>query len=241
MIYGVFSDIHGNLEALEAVMADMAARGIERYWCLGDIVGYGADPNECIRRVRGVAEHTVMGNHDSAAIGREDTTHFNRYAREACEWTAGRLEPENREWLKGLPLTVMAGDIMLVHASPFEPKSWPYMFYVSDMLNGFNALQGRAAFIGHSHQPVVLVNRGGEYFSFAGEEFRLEPGTRCIVNVGSVGQPRDNNPEASYAVWDSDTSTVRIRRVAYDTETAMRKIREAGLPDILAQRLEFGN
>ena len=222
-------------------MTDMAREGALKYWCLGDLVGYGANPNECVEKVRSLAELTVLGNHDAACVGLENTANFNRYAREACDWTAGQITPANREWLRNLPPTAMADDIFLVHASPFEPKSWHYMLYISDMLNGFKALTTPMAFIGHSHQPIILVHRNGEFFSFNGAEYVVEEGTRCIVNVGSIGQPRDGNPGSCYAIWDSETRKVHLRRVSYDVEAVQKKIRTAGLPEILASRLEFGN
>lgn len=241
MKYGVFSDIHGNLEALVAALSDMSREGVEKYWCLGDLVGYGANPNECVEKVRQLADMTVLGNHDAACVGLEDTSSFNRYAREACDWTAAQLLPFNSEWLRSLPLTATADDVFLVHASPFEPKGWHYMLYISDMINGFKSLTAPMAFIGHSHQPIILVHRGEEFFSFSGDEFHCEEGTRCIVNVGSIGQPRDGNPAVCYAIWDSKERMIKLKRVAYDVEAAQRKIRAAGLPDILASRLEFGN
>lgn len=241
MKYGVFSDVHGNLEALDSVLADMKKEGCEKFWCLGDLVGYGANPNECIEKIRAIADQTVLGNHDSASVGLEDTVHFNRYAREAVEWTSAHLLPYNRDWLKSLPYTAMVGGVLLVHSSPAEPRSWRYMNYISDMLKGFKALEGNMAFIGHSHQPMILINRNEEFFSINSEEYRVEEGIRCIVNVGSVGQPRDNIPDASYVIWEPDTMMVRQKRVGYDVSTAQKKIREAGLPEILAARLETGN
>lgn len=241
MKIGVFSDIHGNLEALEAVLADMALAGAARKWCLGDIVGYGANPNECADLVRNTAETTVLGNHDLACVDLAETANFNRYAREACVWTEGQLTNQNKEWLKGLPLTAERDGITLVHASPFQSRSWPYMLYISDMINGFKSLTTPMAFIGHSHQPIILVRREGEYFSINTPEYRVEDGAVCIVNTGSVGQPRDGEPKACYALWEPEERRITLKRVPYDVEAAQKKIRAAGLPDILASRLEFGN
>jgi diadenosine tetraphosphatase ApaH/serine/threonine PP2A family protein phosphatase len=239
--YGVFSDIHGNLEALNEVLKDMEKEGCKKYWCVGDLVGYGANPNECIEKVRALADITVLGNHDSACVGLEDTSNFNQYARKAVDWTAGQIAPYNKDWLQKLPYTAVVDGVLLVHASPSEPRAWRYMLTISDMLRGFKAMEGNMAFIGHSHQPLILINRGEDFFSINGEEYHVEDGVRCIVNVGSVGQPRDGVPDASYAIWEPDTRTILLKRVGYDVATAQRKIREAGLPDILASRLETGN
>ena len=149
------------------------------------------------------------------------------------------LHREPAYWM--LRVTAMVDGILLVHSSPAEPRSWRYMNYISDMLKGFKALEGNMAFIGHSHQPMILINRGEEFFSINREEYRVEDGIRCIVNVGSVGQPRDNIPDASYVIWEPEIKTVYLKRVGYDVSTAQKKIREAGLPEILAARLETGN
>ena len=243
MKIGIFSDVHGNLEALEKVLAEMAREGVERYWCLGDVVGYGANPNECVARVREVAEKVVIGNHDAACVGAEEITHFNPRAQEAVRWTQGQLTPENADWLKRLPLTESVDGDLLVHGSPYEPALWYYIhsrMRMSEMVEGFRATEARCAFVGHSHQPLILVKRGEEFFRFLGYELTMEAGSRYLVNVGSVGQPRDGDPKASYVIYDPDAGAVRIMRAAYDVLTAQQKIRSADLPPILADRLESG-
>jgi diadenosine tetraphosphatase ApaH/serine/threonine PP2A family protein phosphatase len=237
---GIYSDVHGNLEALEAVLSAFSAEGISRLWCLGDLVGYGANPNECIARARETTESFVLGNHDAAVVGLEETTFFNRYAREAVQWTAAHLSDENYEWLRRLPLTVTENGFLLVHSSPFEPENWHYITRVADVLNAFNAINLRAAFVGHTHQPMLLMHREEQFFQFNGTTLKMEEGYRYLVNVGSVGQPRDGNPEAAYAVFDEEDQSVTLKRVSYDVATAQRKIREAGLPDVLAVRLASG-
>jgi diadenosine tetraphosphatase ApaH/serine/threonine PP2A family protein phosphatase len=240
---GILSDIHGNLEALEAVLADMARQEVERYWCLGDVVGYGANPNECVHRVREVSELTVIGNHDAVCVGAEDASHFNPRAREAVIWTQGQLTEESRDWLKGLPLTENVESALLVHASPFEPANWHYIhtrMRMSEMIEGFKATPAAVSFVGHSHQALILVKKGEEYFRFLGDKMRMEEGSRYLVNVGSVGQPRDGNPKAAYAIYDTDSGDVALLRVAYDIPAVQKKIREAGLPALLAKRLEEG-
>ncbi len=244
MKYGIFSDVHGNLEALTAVLGAMERDGAERIWCLGDVVGYGAEPNECADRVRQSAESVVLGNHDAACAGAEPAEHFNPQARNAVQWTAGRLTESTRAWLRGLPLTVTHGDVLLVHASPYEPAAWHYVqpnMKQGDMIRAFAATGARLTFVGHSHQPLVLVHREQQYFRFLGDHLYLEEGGRYLVNVGSAGQPRDGNPQAAYALYDTLAGTVTLSRVAYDIATAQRKIRESGLPVALADRLESGN
>lgn len=240
MKIGIYSDVHGNLDAFEAVLAAFTAEGISRLWCLGDLVGYGANPNECIARARETTESFVIGNHDAAVVGLEDTTFFNRYAREAVQWTAAHLTDENYDWLRGLPFTVTENGILLVHSSPFEPENWHYITRVADVLNAFNATSLRVAFVGHTHQPMMLMHRDGQFFQFNGNALKMEEGYRYLVNVGSVGQPRDGNPEAGFAVYDDEEQSISLRRIPYDIQAAQRRIREAGLPDVLAVRLDSG-
>lgn len=244
MKIGIFSDTHGNLEATEAALRHLEQAGAERLWCLGDVVGYGANPNECVDRVRAAAEETILGNHDAACSGAVDPAAFNRYAREAVDWTAQRLTPERRDWLRALPQSVTKHDLLLVHASPVEPALWHYIhphMRLGDMVACFEATAARVTFVGHSHQPMVLVHRGADYFRFSGDQLYLEDGGRYLVNVGSVGQPRDGNPLGCAAVYDTEAASVRLVRFPYDVAAAARKIREAGLPDVLADRLETGN
>lgn len=243
MKIGIFSDVHGNIEALDAVIAAMQKDGVRRLWCLGDVVGYGANPNECVARVREVTEKAVLGNHDAAAVGAEEVTHFNPRARDAVLWTQKQLTEENRDWLKRLPLTEAEGEALLVHGSPYLPENWNYVhtrMRMGEMVEGFKATNARCAFVGHSHQPLILVKRGEEFFRFLGNDLKMEEGSRYLVNVGGVGQPRDGNPKAAYAIYDPDAGTVAILRVAYDVLAAQQKIRAAGLPGILADRLEAG-
>lgn len=237
---GLLSDIHGNLEALQEVLAAMGRAGVSRIWCLGDVVGYGANPNECVETIRERAEVTVLGNHDIACAGGVDVSHFNPYAREAVEWTARQLTADHRDWLRALPLTAERGGVLLVHASPHEPAAWHYLVAVGDVIRGFRASAARLGFVGHSHQPAILVHRGEEFLQFNGTHLVMEEGARYLVNVGSAGQPRDRNPKAAFAVYDDEAGTVTIERVPYDVAKAQRKIREAGLPEILASRLDTG-
>ena len=244
MKYGVFSDVHGNLEALEAVLHALRQENVDRVWCLGDLVGYGANPNECVDRIREAAHAVVIGNHDAACIGAESSEGFNPNAKIAVDWTGNQLSASNKAWIRSLPLTESIEDILLVHASPFEPEHWHYIHTRTkppEVERGFSATTARCAFVGHSHQQLVLVKRSAEFYRFLGTQLQLEEGHRYLVNVGSAGQPRDGDARAAFVLYDTVKETITLSRVTYDVATAQRKIREAGLPGILADRLESGS
>ena len=240
MRYAVLSDIHGNLEALRAVLAD-AADHADDVLCLGDVVGYGADPGACVELVGARAQAVVAGNHEHAVIGALDMTWFNRYARAAAEWTRERLDADCAAYLRALPLTAGVEDATLVHASPRQPDEWAYLVSEDDGLAAFEAFATRLCFVGHSHVPAAwsLGSSGPEY-TRGDVEITLDAGRRYIVNVGSVGQPRDHDPRAAYAVWDLDARRVSLRRVAYDIAAARAKIAAARLPQFLSDRLAAG-
>jgi diadenosine tetraphosphatase ApaH/serine/threonine PP2A family protein phosphatase len=238
--YAILSDIHGNLEALRAVLADCRGRA-DGVLCLGDTVGYGADPLACVELVAEQAQAIVCGNHEFAVLGRLPLTWFNRHARAAAEWTQERLDEDHRAYLSALPLATTLGDATLVHASPAQPDEWDYLVGAEDGFAAFGHFATRWCFVGHSHTPGAwsLGSSGREYHRGA-VSVESERGRRYIVNVGSVGQPRDHDPRAAYGVWDVDAGRVDIRRVEYDTAAARRKILEAGLPRFLADRLAAG-
>ena len=240
MRYAVLSDIHGNLEALRAVLADAADR-TDDVLCLGDVVGYGADPGPCVELVATRAHAIVAGNHEHAVIGRLDLNWFNRYARAAAEWTRERLDASCAAYLDGLPLTAVVGDATLVHASPHQPQEWDYLVTEEDGLVAFTAFDTRLCFVGHSHVPAVWsLGSSGPDYGRGEVSVTLDAGRRYIVNVGSVGQPRDRDARAAYAVWDVDARQITVRRVAYDVASARAKIEDAGLPRFLADRLAAG-
>ncbi|MGH7399798.1 MAG: metallophosphoesterase family protein [Candidatus Rokuibacteriota bacterium] len=239
------SDVHANLEALTAVLADAAAEGAHSVLCLGDLVGYGADPAACVETVGGQASAVVAGNHEHGALGLLDLRWFNPWARTAARWTGEQLDDGHRDYLAGLPLIRTVEDATLVHASPRSPEEWDYLVSADDGLQVFGDFATRLCFIGHSHLPGVWsVGSGGP--DHAGRldapeaQVHLDDGRRYLVNVGSVGQPRDRDPRACYAVWDLGARSVRIRRVPYDHVTAAAKILAAGLPSALAERLAHG-
>jgi diadenosine tetraphosphatase ApaH/serine/threonine PP2A family protein phosphatase len=238
--YAIVSDIHGNLEALRAVLADCRERA-DGVLCLGDTVGYGADPLPCVELVAERAQAIVSGNHEYAVAGRLDLAWFNRYARAAAEWTRERLDDDHRAYLGALPLTADVGDATLVHASPAQPDEWDYLVTAEDGFAAFSHFTTRWCFVGHSHTPGAwsLGSSGPEHHPGA-VSMQSERGRRYIVNVGSVGQPRDRDPRAAYGVWDVEAGRVEIRRVAYDVAIARNKITEAGLPRFLAERLSAG-
>ncbi len=236
----VISDIHGNLEALEAVLADAKRESVSEIVCLGDVVGYGADPNECLERVRREAVATVLGNHDAAACDLRLADNFNEVARAAIRWTRDQLAPDRIQLLRSLPYDFLQGDTRFVHASPDDPPAWHYILTEQEAWNAFEACPEPVCFVGHSHVPLRVVLRRGRLVVVDEEVVELGEEERALLNVGSVGQPRDGDPRASYALWDPAARRMIARRVDYDVAKAARKIEAAGLPAILAKRLAIG-
>jgi putative phosphoesterase len=222
---GIISDIHANLEALEVVLRRLESEKVERVYCLGDVVGYGASPNECVEKVRSLCHATVIGNHDDALVGRTSARYFNSYARAALDWTVRVITGENLAFLKSLPLTQVEDGLLLVHATPKDPSAWNYILHPEDSVAHFEVLPPKTvAFIGHSHIPVRFDDGKG----------------RSIVNVGSVGQPRDRDPRACCIVYDTVSGTLQWLREVYPIQEAARKIRAVNLPEFLAARLFIG-
>lgn len=240
MVHAILSDIHGNLEALETVLADVARHQPASIVCLGDFVGYGASPNECIERLRPLIEHAVAGNHDLAACGRLKLGYFNPNAALAAQWTESTLTPENRAYLQELPFVVQWRDALLVHASPAQPEDWHYVLSPGEAHEEMEAFQQVVCFIGHSHYPGTFDRQNNRVRYTRVPEVRLEKGHRYLVNVGSVGQPRDGNPRAAYLLYDERERLLRHVRIEYDIAGAMRRIVDAGLPSFLAERLQWG-
>lgn len=240
--YCVFGDVHGNLEALEAVVADARRQGVDRYVCVGDIVGYGASPSECVDRVQSLTMQVVAGNHDCATTGRTELEYFNLFARDAVVWTRNQLSPSDKRFLRDLPLMLKVDDLLLVHATVHSPELFGYIDSDFAARRSFEAMEGDLAFVGHSHVPVAFFyQKDKEHILYTKDPvIDLDGTAKVIVNVGSVGQPRDEDPRASYAIYDSRRRTVAICRVPYDVEEAKRKILSAGLPEVLGLRLLFG-
>ncbi len=244
MRYAIMSDIHSNLAAFRAVLRDMEARGgVQRIWCLGDIVGYGPDPRECIGLLRQYDHICVTGNHDWGAIGKIDIEDFNPEAAFACRWNGQQLDEDDVAYLAGLPLTIIEGDFTLAHGSPREPI-WEYLVSTYSARVSFDYFETGFCLVGHSHVPLVfeLVEESGECLLHqlaAGEVLHLGE-RRLIINPGGVGQPRDGDPRASYAIYDSDRNVIQHYRVPYEISVTQQRMMERGLPRRLATRLSYG-
>jgi len=242
MHYAIIADIHANLAAFTAVLNDINSRGgVDELWCLGDVVGYGPDPHRCLELLRRQEHVCVAGNHDWAAIGRIDTAYFNPAAAEACNWTAQQLTPEDRQYLESLPMVLENGDFTLAHGSPREPI-WEYI--LSDVSARENLAYFKTSFclVGHSHVPFVFEDdESHDHFcALADNAVLMLAEKRLIINPGSVGQPRDGDPRASYAIYDSEAGSVAHYRVGYDIAATQTRMREYRLPESLARRLDFG-
>lgn len=243
MRYGIISDIHSNLPALETVVSHLK-REVDAFICLGDIVGYGAQPNECCELVRELKPIVVAGNHDWGALEKIPSHHFNPYAEEAILWTRDRLSGENREFLSSLPKIQETPLFTLAHGSLRDPLE-EYILSTPQARDTFSLLKTPILFFGHTHIPALFLQREGQLSVFAtalgeGAKVKIEKGYRYLINPGSVGQPRDNNPWASAGIFDTDALEVEIRRYEYPIEDAQRRIISARLPLILAERLSFG-
>jgi diadenosine tetraphosphatase ApaH/serine/threonine PP2A family protein phosphatase len=240
MRVAIVSDIHGNLDALETVLADVEARHVDAIGCLGDFVGYGAAPNECIARLRPLIDVAVAGNHDLAACGRIKLGYFNPDAAQAARWTAETLTPEHLEYLRGLPFSVAWRGLRVVHSSPADPGEWHYVFSPGDAAAEMAACAEDVCVIGHSHYPGTFELDGTLVRYTRDERVPLREGRRYLVNVPSVGQPRDGDRRAGYLVYDDQQRLVEHVRLEYDIPAAMQRIRDAGLPPFLAERLQWG-
>jgi len=240
--YAILSDIHGNLEAFRAVLEDAAAQRVQEIVFLGDIVGYGGNPKECIDLLRENTHAIVAGNHDWGVAGKTNIAYFNSIAQAAISWTVSQLNSEDKEFLAQLPLTREEESFTCVHATPINPNKWHYIFSKKEAARNIQALEHKICFVGHSHIPIIFaLNRYGELlFATKFSAITLEEQTRFLINVGSVGQPRDANPEAAYGILDAEKREFSLHRVKYDVAHAQRKIILAGLPPVLADRIALG-
>lgn len=237
----IISDIHSNLEALQAVIKDIKKRRIKRILCLGDLVGYGANPDECIELCMRETKIIVAGNHDWAAIGKTDIAVFNSVAAEAIRWTQKNISKKNFNRLNKLKLIETVDSILLVHASPQKPEQWDYLFTLDEFKRQFEFFKTQICFVGHSHIPSVVFQEANGYTDFLRDNpFPLIDNRKYIVNIGSVGQPRDLDPRASYAIYDGNNKSIDIIRLDYNIPLAQQKIIDAGLPEVLADRLLAG-
>ena len=243
MRYAIFSDVHGNIEALESVISKFKEiGGVDEYICLGDIVGYGADPEACCSLIRDVAKVTLLGNHDAAVAGRMDYSYYYDAAREALDWCVERLSPDNMAWLKSLPYTHRVGEVEFSHGSPLQPEEYDYIFAL-DQARELAVQKDDLAyvtFIGHSHLTKVFALTEDNALDVVAPRFTLKPEMRYIITVGSVGQPRDYDPRACAGLYDTDERRFEYVRVEYDIESQRQKIIDAGLAHNFGTRLLLG-
>ncbi|MDR0307339.1 MAG: metallophosphatase family protein [Chitinispirillales bacterium] len=242
MKYAVISDIHGNFEALNAVLKDIKKRRADIIICLGDVVGYYSDPKSCIELVKTHAAHCVAGNHDCAAIGMTDTSCFTYYAFAAIEWTRQQLAQNEKEYLLSLPLTFERDDMFFTHASPADPRKFTYVFPDNEdsISEVFKNLTHHISFIGHTHWPFILLKEADKVVLHSGSTIEIREECSYLINVGSVGQPRDYDHRSCYALYDTNKRTLTLRRVKYNYRVTQKKVRENNLPVFLAERLEKG-
>lgn len=242
MRYGILSDVHGNLEALEQVLSFLRAEGVERYLFLGDAVGYGASPDECCDLLRSVADHSVLGNHDAAVAGRIPYEEYYEAARQSLDWCAGRLGDDNLEWLRSLPYVLQEDTFFLCHGAPDHPEEFEYLFSAEQLLGRPQMLDHypRLTVIGHSHLTLSYRIAAAEIESLVRDEIQLVDGSSYVFTVGSVGQPRDRDPRACCCTFDTNEGVMRYHRVSYDVLTARQKIHDAGLAQTFGDRLLVG-
>ncbi len=245
MKFALIADIHANLEAFQTVLADIKEQKCTHYACVGDVVGYGPNPQECLQIVRSMGMPVVKGNHDEYCSMDEELDGFNPHAAEAVMWTRNQLTAEERQWLKDLKYFRMVTSFSMVHATLDGPQRWGYVFDKLAAAASFPYQNTPVCFFGHTHVPLAFIRepsatgnsvvKGGTY-----SKFKVDPTKKYFVNVGSVGQPRDNNPKAAYVVYDLDEATIELRRLDYDIAAVQKKILAAGLPPRLAERLTYG-
>lgn len=241
MRYAIFGDIHGNLQALDAVLRAYESESIDAYLCTGDLVGYGANPVECVERVRQKCLHVVAGNHDYAVCEKLTLEFFNSYAKAAVLWTRSKLSQAELKYLERLPLLVEVDrDVTLSHATIYDAHAFDYIQTQYDAHLSLQEMQTPCAFVGHSHIPITFFLKDGAVSWTLDTEIDVSRYDKVLVNVGSVGQPRDENPQAAYAIFDSAERKIWIRRADYDVESAVRAIEQNHLPRILAERLRLG-
>ena len=236
----IVSDVHSNLAALDAVVAAAEADGpLDYVWCLGDIVGYGPWPLETVRRLRSLGAVCIRGNHDAGAVGQISLDTFNSAAREACRWNSAQLDEDARSFLKGLPDTVAVAGFTLVHGTPRDPL-WEYLTGYADAMEALASIGTRDALVGHTHHQFAFEDGRGVTLPGPSGLTATRDGGRLVVNPGSVGQPRDHDPRAAYAIYDSGEDTLLLRRAVYDIAATQRAMEKASLPEPLISRLSAG-
>ena len=239
MRFAIISDVHANLEAFEAVLADARDNKCTDFVCLGDVVGYNANPHECVERVREMDCPIVKGNHDEQAFLVESSRDFNEMAEAAIQWTRDHLTEEDKNWLGDLKLQRQVRDFTIVHATLDTPGQWRYVFNNLEAAASFTYQHTTVCFFGHTHVPMAFIRDEGVQRQQIGK-LPIDPGKKYFINVGSVGQPRDGDWHAAYCIYHIESNVVEQRRVKYDLATAQKKIIDAGLPHLLAERLAIG-
>ena len=241
MRIAIISDVHANLEALQAVSHDIESSNVERVFFLGDVVGYGADPNKCIKLICDLCDIKLLGNHDYVALGLESPENFNVMAKQSIFWTRKSLNRKSIERISDFEMEATFLDYYFVHATPDNPSEWNYMLSVEDAERNFGFFSQSFCLVGHSHLPSIYCLRpDGTIERHDPESFTAEPECRYIINVGSVGQPRDGNKNACYLIADTDDKSFEYRRLKYDLHKAQEKMRKAQLPEFLITRLASG-
>lgn len=241
MRYGIFADVHSNLEALEAVIHAYKKEAIDKYLCAGDVVGYGANPKECIEQVKMFTMVTVAGNHDWASVDLFSTDYFNPVAKEAVYWTAHNIDEQSRYFLEHLGLIYKNEDLTMVHGTLDDPQDFNYMTDDYIAAKTFALLETNTCFVGHTHVAEIFIqDKDNRIYYQGGNNIDIKEENKYIINVGSVGQPRDGNSQAAYCIYDTDTKIVQIKRINYDIQTAREKIIARGLPIFLGERLLVG-
>lgn len=239
MKFAIFGDVHANLEALDAVLQDAAEHDCTHFVCIGDIVGYNANPHECLEIVRGLDCPVIKGNHDEEASQDTDLYGLNPLAEQSMRWTRKHLDEDDKDYLRNLKMVRQVRDYTIVHATLDTPTGWGYATNKFDAMASFSYQYTPLCFFGHTHTPVTYVKSKSVEIDHS-PVVEIETGKKYFINVGSVGQPRDGDPRPSYCIYDMGGGRVVNRRIEYDRATAQKKVRDAGLPEMLAERLEFG-
>lgn len=240
MRYAILGDIHANLDALNAVLEDAATQRISHYACTGDAVGYNADPKACLNTLRDIKCTLVQGNHDYYAACNEPMELFTPIAQRSIKWTRKQLSAFDRKYLRHLPLIIDIETFTIVHSSLANPHRWNYIFKTKAAEANFRNQFNQVCFFGHTHVPLAFAKGKKEIEKGFYDVLNIRPNVQYLINVGSVGQPRDHQPQAAYVIYDLEEKTVTMRRVEYDIEAAQKKIRDAGLPFRNALRLSSG-
>ena len=243
MRYAILGDIHANIQALSVCLNEIDRLDVDQILCVGDVVGYGPSPREVIARLDEYEVVSVKGNHDAAVAGELDLTNFNPAARAAAQWTRRELTRSERDWLEQLPLRLQLEHCLVAHGAPSDAHRYPYVMNTEDADPYLDAMTGQICFIGHTHVPLTLLRHADNPYRTSFTEssvVEMQDVWRALVNVGSVGQPRDEDPRTGFGIFETEEQTYALHRLPYDTDREAARVREAGLPDVLASRLLVG-